>query len=336
MNDFSLKRALGDVASSTDHRADANGLRRKLRHHDHMVYGRRAGTTAGGLVVAFLVLLAIPGAANPIDIWTVDAPSSPGLAATTAPEADPEAAASVDEPAQSPGEAQPTTPPATVATVPPLELAVTGPANDSVVEVDLVMFHGTVTPGATVTVAGAKAAVAEGEWFIGLPISEGTHELKFVATRDGATTSETVVVHRVVVTTTTAPPPPPPPPPEPAEPKHEEPAEEPKEEPNEEPVVEWSANQKYGSCDEDLPYDKFYGTAPAGTKIIVESPYGSGFTYADDHGEWFVRVEFPEAPPNEPFEVWVHSEVGEASFRFVWNQPELVDPVEELEPAEPK
>jgi hypothetical protein len=74
--------------------------------------------------------------------------------------------------------------------------------------------------------------------------------------------------------------------------------------------VAFTAHQKYGSCGEAIPYDVFWGTEDAGTKIFVESRYGSGWTKANDHGEWEIRVEFPDAPVGEPFEVVIESNDG--------------------------
>ena len=82
--------------------------------------------------------------------------------------------------------------------------------------------------------------------------------------------------------------------------------------------VEFTANQKYGSCGEAIPYDKFYGTATPGATIWVESPYGVGTTTAGANGHWDIRVEFPDAPVGEPFTVVVESsDGGFASFTFV-------------------
>jgi hypothetical protein len=81
--------------------------------------------------------------------------------------------------------------------------------------------------------------------------------------------------------------------------------------------VEFTANQKYGSCGEAVPYDKFYGTAAPGSTIWVESPYGSGTTTAGVEGHWDIRVDFPEAPVGEPFTVVVESsDDGRATFTF--------------------
>jgi len=73
---------------------------------------------------------------------------------------------------------------------------------------------------------------------------------------------------------------------------------------------DFTANQKYGSCGEDIPYDVFYGKADAGERIWVESPYGSGVTEANKDGHWEVKVKFPKAPPGKVFEVVVEAEHG--------------------------
>ncbi len=73
---------------------------------------------------------------------------------------------------------------------------------------------------------------------------------------------------------------------------------------------EFTANQKYGSCGEEVPYDVFFGTADAGERIWVESPYGSGVTEANANGHWEIKVEFPKAPPGKVFEVVVEAHNG--------------------------
>ena len=95
-------------------------------------------------------------------------------------------------------------------------------------------------------------------------------------------------------------------------PEKEEPQEETKEETKEEPgEVEWSANQKYGSCAENPPYDVFHGTATPGTKIWVESKYGGGSVTANGDGQWSVKVNFYEVPSGKSFEVVVDSSSGQ-------------------------
>ncbi len=73
---------------------------------------------------------------------------------------------------------------------------------------------------------------------------------------------------------------------------------------------EFTANQKYGSCGEEIPYDVFWGRADGGEQIWVESPYGAGDTVAGPEGHWEIRIEFPDAPPGKVFEVVVEAENG--------------------------
>ena len=75
-----------------------------------------------------------------------------------------------------------------------------------------------------------------------------------------------------------------------------------------------TANNTYGSCAEDPPYDIYYGTAPEGTSISISSPYGSGATTANASGEWSKQVFFEGAPLDEPFTVTVT--VGGEVFTF--------------------
>jgi hypothetical protein len=81
--------------------------------------------------------------------------------------------------------------------------------------------------------------------------------------------------------------------------------------------VEFSAHQVNGSCDAELPYDVFWGTATPGATIWVESPYGSGTTMANEKGEWELKVKFPDSPVGEAFTVVVESsDGGRATFTF--------------------
>ncbi len=82
--------------------------------------------------------------------------------------------------------------------------------------------------------------------------------------------------------------------------------------------IEFTANQKYGSCDAEIPYDKFWGTAQPGATIWVESPYGGGTTTAGEDGSWDIQVDFPEAPFGETFTVVIESsDDGRATFSFI-------------------
>lgn len=73
---------------------------------------------------------------------------------------------------------------------------------------------------------------------------------------------------------------------------------------------EFTIHQKYGSCAESPPYDKWYGTGKPGTKVWIESRYGSAATIIGDHGEWYVKVTFPESPCNETFQVVAETNTG--------------------------
>lgn len=73
---------------------------------------------------------------------------------------------------------------------------------------------------------------------------------------------------------------------------------------------EFSANQKYGSCAEETPYDKWYGKGEPGTGIWIGSEYGSANTEIGESGEWYLKVNFPEAPCGETFEVVLETDEG--------------------------
>jgi hypothetical protein len=73
---------------------------------------------------------------------------------------------------------------------------------------------------------------------------------------------------------------------------------------------EFSAQQKYGSCSEAIPYDKWYGTGAPGTKVWIGSEFGSSKTVIGESGEWFLKVEFPQAPCGETFTVVLETDKG--------------------------
>lgn len=85
-----------------------------------------------------------------------------------------------------------------------------------------------------------------------------------------------------------------------------------KEEPREEKPIahEFTAHQKYGSCSEQPPYDKWYGTGEPGTGIWIASDYGSASTEIGESGEWHLKVTFPEAPCNETIKVVLETDKG--------------------------
>jgi len=66
----------------------------------------------------------------------------------------------------------------------------------------------------------------------------------------------------------------------------------------------FSATPRYGTCEEDPPYDEYSGTATPGATITITSPHSAPVqTVADGSGHWFIRVEFPAAPLGSPFTV---------------------------------
>ena len=171
--------------------------------------------------------------------------------------------------------------------LPPL-LKITAPAEGSEVESEFIVFSGVTEPGATVHAGDWAADVAKnGEWAIKLRLNPGKNRAAFVATDAAGNTAEASISVTYV-------------------------APEPKEEPKEEPKdLEFTAHQKYEASDGEVPANKYYGTAPAGTEIAVASEYGSGSTKANDHGEWLVWVEFPNAPDGVHFDVVVESSNGD-------------------------
>ena len=61
-----------------------------------------------------------------------------------------------------------------------------------------------------------------------------------------------------------------------------------------EPTWEWSVHQVYGSCDAAPPYEVFWGTTAPGAKVVIESAYGRKVGYANEAGQFEIRIEFPE------------------------------------------
>jgi hypothetical protein len=187
-----------------------------------------------------------------------------------------------------------TTTTTTVADTTPPPLTITAPEEGKHFEIDRIEFRGATEPGATVFTGKYQATVdAEGNWSIVLILSPGANGARFVATDPaGNQTEATVTVHydlpetTTTTTTTTT-------------------SEPPKEE------YEFTAYNVYGTCEEDPPYDVYWGTAPPGTPIYVKSEYGSGTTAANEHGEWEISVYFPEAPGGKEFTVKVKDDTGQ-------------------------
>ena len=97
------------------------------------------------------------------------------------------------------------------------------------------VFEGEATPGAEVFAGPWKADVNDdGSWRIVLILEPGTQTAKFTAKTDGGVAEAKVTVTRLV-----------------------------SDEPKDEAEYELVAHQVYGTCEEPVPYDVFWGeTAP--------------------------------------------------------------------------
>lgn len=169
----------------------------------------------------------------------------------------------------------------------PPPLAIATPKADEHFEIDIIEFSGTTEPGATVFAGQYEASVdGAGNWSIVLVLSPGANGARFVATDAAGNQAEArVTVHYDVPETTTT-------------------TKAPKDE------IKFTAYSVYGSCEENPPFDVYYGTAPPGTPIYVESEFGNGATEANADGAWELKVYFPEAPGNTEFTVKVKDNVG--------------------------
>lgn len=187
-----------------------------------------------------------------------------------------------DEPKEEPKDEEPsdTTPPA---------IHIISPDNGATVHEAKIRFTGETEPGAKVFVGDWYADVTDdGHWSLVLILEKGSNTVKFTA-KDAAG-------NRSVASTTVT-----------YEPVIDEP---------DEKDYKFTANQKYGSCGEEIPYDFFWGTAKPGATIYVESPYGGGTTTAGDKGNWEIKVKFPEAPAGTFGVVIESSDGGRAEFSF--------------------
>ena len=175
-------------------------------------------------------------------------------------------------------------------TTPP-ELVILFPENGQHFDEQKVAFEGKTEPGAKVYAGDYEADVdAEGNWRIVLILTNKGGNLATFKAMDEAGNKTTASVKAYYDA-----------------PSGEK--EEPKEE-KEPKTYEFSATQKYGSCSSDPAYDKWYGKGEPGTRIWIESPYGGGETEVNKHGEWYLKVHFPEAPCGETFQIVLETDEG--------------------------
>lgn len=84
------------------------------------------------------------------------------------------------------------------------------------------------------------------------------------------------------------------------------------------PTIAFTANAAFVECDSTPPFNEYWGKAAVGATITISSPYGGGQVTADADGKWAARIEFPDAPVGQMFDVVVgSSQGGSASLPFV-------------------
>lgn len=161
-----------------------------------------------------------------------------------------------------------------------LGIEITNLHNEMKVDDGEIKVKGVISTNATVKVNGVKATVNDDlTWYAWIGLEPGWNRIVATAFNDFGEAKDVVEIFRVTKDT-----------------------------------VEFTANQVYGSCGEEIPYDVFHGTATPGTVIHVLSEFGSGETVSDESGHWEIRVEFPQAPYFEEFQVKVKASTGEYKY----------------------
>ncbi len=178
-------------------------------------------------------------------------------------------------------------------TVPP-GLVITYPENGQRFTEKEIAFEGETEPGSRVFAGEYEADVNDnGAWRIVLVLGDGGNLATFKAIDEAGNKSTASVK------------------------VYYDPPDE-TEKPDEPKSYEFWAEQKFGSCAEDPPYDKWYGMGEPGTKIWITSEYGSGHTVIGEHGEWWLKVFFEGAPCGQAFLVTLTTDAGhEKHYEFV-------------------
>lgn len=168
------------------------------------------------------------------------------------------------------------------ADVTPPAVFITSPDDGAHFTDKVLKFRGETEPGTRVFAGTYEADVTEdGEWAIILVLAPGKNVVTFTAKDDaGNKATASVTVYFDVPS-------------------------------------EFSANQKYGSCSEPIPYDRFSGTGTPGSRVEAISEFGSGKTKVQEDGTWYLKVVFPDAPYGTAFPVTIKDEFGhEKVFEF--------------------
>lgn len=281
-------------AASALHSAVAEA---ELRSAPPVTVKARPGGVRGlrpAAAVAILVFGSAVGIAMVLDPFAGPEPTTPPATTSTMP------STSTSVEATPPTTVAPVVVPSVPTTAPdvtPPKLEITSPEDGATFTEKAVTFMGTTEPGTRVFSGRWEADVAEdGSWKIVLFLSEGANRARFTA-RDAAgnEAQASITVNHVVTTTTT----------KPEKPKPD--------------LAAFTAFATFGSCNESPPFDVYHGTGHPGSKVYVESPYGAGSVKVGDDGKWEVKVFFPDAPPDEPFQVKVFDEHGRKKiFEFVY------------------
>lgn len=203
----------------------------------------------------------------------------------------------------------------------PPAIAVTEPADQSTTTKSPLRFAGIVDAGAAVTAGDVLIAIdADGNWSVELPLDVGANTIFFTATDIAGNQSQA----GITVTFT-------PPPTTTVAPAYGTCTGTAGEcgynscttsgsgcsynscnETN--CTVAFTAEQVYGSCSSDPPYDVFKGTTSPGATVNILSDFGQGMVVADGSGHWEVQVFFPSAPIGQAFQVKAYSSAGGSKY----------------------
>ena len=80
------------------------------------------------------------------------------------------------------------------------------------------------------------------------------------------------------------------------------------------PSIDFTAQAAFATTDATPPFDEYWGTSTAGAVISLTSPYGSKQVESNAEGHWAARIEFPEAPVGQTFNVHITSSKGTAVY----------------------
>lgn len=80
------------------------------------------------------------------------------------------------------------------------------------------------------------------------------------------------------------------------------------------PSIDFTANAAWATTGATPPFNEYFGNSTAGAVISLTSPYGSKQVESNAEGHWSARIEFPDAPVGETFNVHITSSKGTAVY----------------------